>query len=755
MNKKISTLSGLTDEVKEFHPILRVLFPRLPDISNVEYKQGPNEKGADFVLIKNDSTLLSEHYIGVICKIGKITQSNAEVDRQVDECTLFDRFIDGGKRKIKLNEIWVVTNASISSNAEEKLHEKYSKTNIKFINGEKVAHLIDKFYPEFWEIDEFHHEQYFNAVNDKINEISGGVSIFSSLGIDDLIEQKISSEEKKGNKRRPEKLSNVLKKERFIYLEGSVGSGKTTIIKQLVSTLKKESTSESTFSLPIVLHYRDTKTPGFKIQKHINDVFTKHHIENANPIIIIDGVDEYLESIEDRINSFKIITAEVSSIPEARIIITSRTMNSLEDYSIIDRTFSRYSLMPLTIRQIITFVDKVCKNSKVTERLSADIEKTHLFKCIPRTPISALLLAKILSDEVKELPSTMTELYAKYTELTLGRWDTTKGLLSQTEYEIMKNVIIDTSKYMMENGLSRIAITEAEDIYLDYLSKRNINIDESSLFNKILNQSEIISCNTQRNTFQFRHRSFMEFFFAEGIKRDNSATIKQDIYDLYWANSYFFYLGLLRDNEQIINAINNIKDIDNKHRILRMFHNGSFFLAAYLTPYETITTGVKTSFTDAAKLFRELLEGKTETALEVLSPVAALCIFTRCLSNNYSFEYFEKALRNAILSLPVGQHMDFEIQVERFFISSILNELGDKNAFNSLIECKNLNPLISLGISHITEETGLMDTLTEKHLKKLYRKRKDSHNLNMYLEMLYDDGIYQLNENKINVLEQG
>lgn len=87
MNKKISTLSGLTDEVKEFHPILRVLFPRLPDISNVEYKQGPNEKGADFVLIKNDSTLLSEHYIGVICKIGKITQSNAEVDRQVDECT--------------------------------------------------------------------------------------------------------------------------------------------------------------------------------------------------------------------------------------------------------------------------------------------------------------------------------------------------------------------------------------------------------------------------------------------------------------------------------------------------------------------------------------------------------------------------------------------------------------------------------------------------------------------------------------------
>lgn len=754
MHKKISMLNELTNEVKDFHPILRILFSKLPSISSVEYKQGPNEKGADFVLIKNDSTLLTEHYIGVICKIGKITQSNAEVDRQVDECSLFDRFIDGGKRKIKLNEIWVVTNSSISSNAEEKLHEKYSKTNIKFINGEKVASLIDKFYPEFWQIDEFHNEQYFTAVHEKINEISGGVSIFTTLGIEDLIEQKVTSEERRGNKKRPEKINNVLRKERFIYLEGPVGSGKTTIIKQLVSSLKKEFSSDDNSFIPLVLHYRDIKNVDFTIQNHIYETFNINHIENAHPIIIIDGVDEYLETIDERISSFKSITAEVSNIPNAKLIITSRTMNSLEDYSVIDRTFSRYSLIPLTIRQIITFVDKVCKNSKVTERLSTDIEKTHLFKCIPRTPISALLLAKILSDEVKELPSTMTELYAKYTELTLGRWDTTKGLLSQTEYEILKNVIIDTSNYMMKNGLNRIAITEAQDIYLEYLSKRNIEIDEDLLFNRILNLSEIISCNKQSNTFQFRHRSFMEYFFAEGIKRDNSALINQDIYSLYWANSYFFYLGLLRDNEQIINAINNIKDIDNKHRILRMFHNGSFFLAAYLTPYDTITNGVKTSFTDAAHLFKELLEGKTETALEVLPPVAALCIFTRCLSNNYSFEYFEKALRRAMLSLPVEPYMKFESQVENFFISSILNELGDKSAFNNLIECKNLNPLISLGIGHVTDESGLIDMITDKYLKRTQRKKRNSHNLNMYLEMLYNNGIHELNENKINILEK-
>lgn len=610
MDNKISLLTKLNDEVRELHPVLRVLFSKLPSIKSVEYKQGPNEKGADFVLIKEDDTLLSEHYIGVICKVGKITQSNADVDRQIDECTLFDRFVDGGKKKIKLNEVWVVTNGAISANAEEKLHEKYSKTNIKFINCEKVAALIDKFYPEYWEIDEFHNEQYFNYVNEKLNEISSGLSILSSVGINDLIEQKVISEERKEGKARPDKLYNVIMKERFVYLEGQVGAGKTTIIRQLVGQLRRDVLDSGSSLVPMILHYADIKKCGFDISNYVIELFEKYHISDAEPLIIIDGVDEYMQSIDERLKSFKSIIADVNSINESKVIITSRTMSSIDDYIVIDRAFSRYSLMPLTIRQIVTFVDKVCQNSKVTERLSSDIERTHLFKCIPRTPISAILLAKILSDEVKELPSTMTELYAKYTELTLGRWDTTKGLLSQTEYEIMKNVIIDVSKYMMNNSVSCISVSEVQDIFLDYLSKRNINVDEDGLFRKMLNQSEIVTCNKQNGTFQFRHRSFMEFFFAEGIKRDNSAVIDQSIYDLYWANTYFFYLGLLRDNEQIVSAINNISNMDSKHRILKMFYNGSFFLAAYLTPYETISSGVKDSFSDAAKLFSDLLNKK-------------------------------------------------------------------------------------------------------------------------------------------------
>lgn len=98
-------IESLHREVDDFHPVLRVLLPRLPTVTHVEYKQGPSEKGADFVIIKRDEALDEEIYIGVICKVGKITQSNSEVERQIEECQLFPRLISSGSKNIHLNEI--------------------------------------------------------------------------------------------------------------------------------------------------------------------------------------------------------------------------------------------------------------------------------------------------------------------------------------------------------------------------------------------------------------------------------------------------------------------------------------------------------------------------------------------------------------------------------------------------------------------------------------------------------------------------
>lgn len=323
------------------------------------------------------------------------------------------------------------------------------------------------------------------------------------------------------------------------------------------------------------------------IENIIQSVLSKYKIQHdGNILLIVDSVDEVKESLEERQNNFRDIVEKVSRSDKVRLLVASRIMDSLQDYEVIDQMFARYSIIPLSTGQIIDFVDKICNDIKITNKLKNGIEKTPLFKFIPRTPVSAILLARILSDEIKELPSTMTELYSKYSEIVLGRWDTSKGLLSQTEYDVISNILVEIAMFMMDNSLNCISISEVQDMFLNYLAKRNLNVDEDKLFKRLIYRSEVTTVNVRTNTFSFLHRSFMEYFYAEGLRKRGLIDINDNIYDIYWANSYFFYFGLLRDNEYLIDKINELKPSNDKTRFLRLFYNGSFYLASYLTPYK-------------------------------------------------------------------------------------------------------------------------------------------------------------------------
>ena len=114
MNKaKKSRLASMTDEVHEFHPFLKKLLAKLPNVIDVDYTHGTQEMGADFVVAQKDETFGHTHYVGVIAKVGKIVQDFSDIERQIDECSI-PRIVFGGKEKIRINEIWVMNTQHIT-----------------------------------------------------------------------------------------------------------------------------------------------------------------------------------------------------------------------------------------------------------------------------------------------------------------------------------------------------------------------------------------------------------------------------------------------------------------------------------------------------------------------------------------------------------------------------------------------------------------------------------------------------------------
>lgn len=117
--KEKSILNTITKEVEEFHPLLDILLPQLPNVMNVEYTHGKDEMGADFVLSKQHDTFGHIEYVGVVAKIGKIHQDFTAIERQIDECSI-PRFFLNGKGKINISEVWVIVTGNITHNAQKK-----------------------------------------------------------------------------------------------------------------------------------------------------------------------------------------------------------------------------------------------------------------------------------------------------------------------------------------------------------------------------------------------------------------------------------------------------------------------------------------------------------------------------------------------------------------------------------------------------------------------------------------------------------
>lgn len=734
---KTKKIEGLKSEVNEFHPILDVLFRKLPDIQHVEYNHGPHEMGADFVLSKKDSTLQDTRYIGVIVKIGTIKQDHADIDKQIQECEI-KRYVDGGTKEIYLNEIWITSNANITNAAQQKIHHKYNNKNISFISCKKLVELIDLHYPEYWHDVSVKVGQYLRSISHKAEMLQAKAPLSNIPNSEIYIEQDLVKvvderhyDDRKRKKRKRLRIESILKDPSHTMIQGSLGTGKSTLIGKIA---KEYSTNESyniTKTIPILLSAKELidkyNSSIFNIVNYVIDN-TKTQNAEHNFIVLIDALDELRVKNEERLSIVKGIYDEISERSDIKIIITSRGGENPEINAEIDKYFNRYSLCNLSFQQLIDFIDKICLNLNIKEKLLRDLDKSHLIKVLPRTPISAILLARLLKEEVREIPSTMTDLYAKYMELTLGRWDLEKGVNTQIEYHVIFNVSIDIAKLLIDNSIVVIAISDARKIFNDYLDSRNIQIDRDALFDKLLNNQDVYLVDKEENTIRFLHRTFAEYLYAEGLSKNNSAVISENIYNLYWATSYFFYLGIRQDNPELIDQINKIAFTSELNRLLKIFNNGNFLLASHLTPYSHVSQATRDSFIDASKLFYEIVNKKIDSPLSTFSQIQLLCVFTHCLCDSYGYDYFSEALEDHALNLCIGQNLNDIEFCELFFVNSVLLVTGRKSAYDLMIEKygRKMPYLFQIGIYEHSHDMPAINSTVKRFTK--YLKKKISHN---------------------------
>ena len=757
-------LALLKNEVNDFHPLLHRIFPKLPRIQHVEYTHGQYEKGADFVLSREDDTLGETEYIGVIVKTGDIHQNLVAVESQIDDCD-GERYILNGKKNIRLDEIWIITNENITQGAKEKINRKFSTRKIKFFKHTDIISLIDRYLPNYWHNISVDIGEYLNRVNSQIVNYNDALNLLPTHTGDFYVEQYLEEVEKEYNfhkrhyhkKKQKAHIFDIIEQNRLVFIEGGAGFGKSRLLRHTVQYYCNPLSYIKYHFVPILVTYRDfCDVYNRNIEKLIQERIDKDTLqkieESATLLILIDGFDEkYVEVQEENEKLIELIEEVNSSKRKIKVLITSRPINLVDQKKLSTTRIGWYELTALSFNDILKFFNKICDNSKISSRILEDIKKSQLFKELPKSPIAAILLANLINENARELPSNLTELFQKYSELMLGRWDIAKGLQSQKEYEAAVNIIIQIAYYFTENDLEYIAIDEAKKFFIEYLTRRNLDIDSEDLFNKTTSRSGILQKEPIYNRIYFKHKTFREFFYAQyKIKFTDEHFIDDRVYNMYWRNTYFFYVGLQKDCEQTLSTILRVQPVNEFQRFLRIINMADYFLAGYATPYEVIKENLYKLIIEATDLYFDIINNKTKTPFQSWPEMAILYIFHAFMRTSYSYEFFNKALEQAIVEILADKHLSDDVKVySMYFISVIYIELKLPNPFGGLLENFGDNiPLpIQFAIKYEDEQILQHSAILKKQQKNLMRKLKGSRYKDPELSNYVKD-LFQLPVNK-------
>jgi hypothetical protein len=699
---KIERIERIDSEVGELHPLLHQIFPKLERVSYVEYTHGPNEMGADFVIERLDSSLGTSDYIGVVAKSDKILQNFGDVERQIDECG-HPRLIRQGKETVRLPEVWVITSKSVSHNAKQKISEKFSTRKVHFFDSAWLARKVDEHAAFFWDSLTSSIGIYLSNLDKRLTVISSQTALVSSqsdsrVSIDLDVEEIDSDRYKKnGSPKRPRLVNMVdeVENNKVTLLEANMGFGKSHLARKLSSHFSEVGVYKTKRLVPVFSTFKALFDARDKdLDNYIRDAigsqcYADARKEGASFLLVLDGLDEATSDIDRCRDCLADVVRQVRSQPHIRLLITSRPLKLLDDVNAAAASAKRYRIRQLSVAKIVTFLKRVFETHSLPNHLLRDLGKSGLFKQLPQNPIAASLLANLISQEKYELPSNLTELYSKTIELMLGRWDEKRQISTEKLFRTTERLARHIARYMLDNQLVYLSRTEIRQMVEAFLGDRNTGVPPAEAFDYLMTRSNLFGSFDDTDAVFFKHRSFAEYLYARDAYEARDFQIDERAFHPYWINTFFFYIGSLGECPDVLRKLAHLSPSAEPARLIRMLNMGQYLLSAYQTPYSVIQESLDVVLVEAARLYRDIKDGRFDSKLVSMSEMQLLWVFSGAIRHCYGYDFFAKAL--PLVMAKIDESLLDDVEVKSYallFAAHALDEVGDRCGFEFLVKAQ-------------------------------------------------------------------
>lgn len=572
--KKEEYLTNLSED--EFrNQVVRRLFFRLgyQDGRNI---CGPLEKGKDTIFVEVNKMGQSE-VIAVLTKEGQLNMSSkasqnvASVIAQLQTVATTKIPFLKNKQKFLPSKVILCASGKINENARHHILDGVQDPRITFLDSDDLIPLLDEHLPELWIGVESDLVPYFNAIKDLVEGKSNRYGELVGPDKSILYGGATDSEfialtlYRSGVKRKrvsgktvntPEfvelPITQIVHESyKKVLILGEAGSGKSTALLRIAyEEAKKGISTSGQYKIPILIKaidldrdqpsdfigYIDNLTKTFARTQKAG--FTHKDLVDGNLIVMVDALDEISgkERVEKLLNSIRHFSL---SYPKVKLYVTSRPYSFIKEISFLN-LFDHFVISPISWKQANKLVQNLQKGKKVPQKESKEIlrriEEVH---GIELNPLLVSVFAATSEYSRQDIPANITELFKKFTELMLGRWDEKKGLDQQYQAPLKDFLLIKIAFIMHEKGKAAIRESDFRKIISDELSVRGHTAKEDQLVDEILNRSGLLRIVGEN--VEFRHHLLQEFFAGRGMPSDNY--IKGVVHNEWWKRAIVFYFG--------------------------------------------------------------------------------------------------------------------------------------------------------------------------------------------------------------------